>query len=284
VKADVCIHVALFGLTIAVASGCDQPKPNCLTSLNPFVVKLYPDPLNPPQGACTGISTASFYADPHVGFAPFYERDDKGQPDYDKGSVGIRTAELANLVANVESRGLDLPPETVLHSVGKFSTEEPDANNLCTAPELSPTRVVLPALPAMDDDPATEEDESSPPQDAVDMTRTWSNVSVYVTPDSFGTQTVGDMQDVWRTPGGTCVVNYKAYGLSPAVSCQVTDEEGTPVREGEVFKVDPTLCDPEANPALNRFSGSGIGPSTNFECDPVIGYCVLAGTTFPALK
>ena len=55
VKAEVCIHVALCGLTFGVLSGCEgQPKPNCLTAQSAFVVKLYPDPASPPKGDCEG--------------------------------------------------------------------------------------------------------------------------------------------------------------------------------------------------------------------------------------
>ena len=281
----VCIHVALYGLTAAVVSGCDQPKPNCLTAQSPFVVKL--DRTGDPVGDCMGFGTASFYDDPHVGFAPFYEQDEKGQPDYRKGSVAVRTGELANLVATAEEHGVTAAPGTVLHSFGKFSTEEPDDNNVCTAPKLSETRVVIPPVPPSPDDPATaDEDESFAGQPAVDVTRRWSNVQVYVTPESFGTQTRADLEDVWRTPtGGTCTLRYKAYGLAPAASCQVLDENDEPVKNPDgTFRVDPTLCSPEADPSKMRYAGSGISPSANFVCDPVIGYCVLAGVDFPALK
>ena len=281
-KAELCIHVVLFGLTLAVASGCDQPKPNCLTSLNSFVVKL--ETLAPPTGDCSGVGEASFYEDPHVGLAPFYEQDGKGQPDYRKGSVAVRTAELANLVATAEEHGVQAAPGMVLHSFGKFITDEPDESGMCVAPVLSPTRVVIPPVPAQPDDPTTEEVDAFPGQRAIDVTRTWSDLRVYVTPDSLGTQAVGIMEDVWRTPtGGTCTATYKAYALSPAVSCQVDEEH--PVRKADgTFDVDPTKCSPEAEPSKMRFTGSGISPSTKFECNPQIGYCVLAGTTFPALQ
>ena len=58
-------------------------------------------------------------------------------------------------------------------------------DNICTVPTLSPTRLVLPAIAAIPDDPATPDDDESFPGQApvVDATLNWSNVRVYVTAD-----------------------------------------------------------------------------------------------------
>lgn len=290
----VCKSIALSGLTLAALGGCDQPKPNCLTSQNPFVFKLTPVSKSETlPGACDAAraTLSSFYDDPHVGLSPYYERDKKGQPDYRKGSVAIRTAEFANLVAAAEAHEVEPMAGTVLHSLGVFTTEEPDGDDVCNAPMLSDTRLVLPEVPPVPDDPATTmEDESFDGQPAYDVTRKWSELKVYVTADSFGTQVAAKLQDQWVAPngGGTCSISYDALGLSPAVSCQKLDPktEKPLTNPDGTFQLDETLCDPEANPSLGRFSGSGIGPSARTVCDPVIGYCVLQGTVaeFPVLK
>ncbi|MET0341216.1 MAG: hypothetical protein ABW252_09445 [Polyangiales bacterium] len=284
----VCIHVALCGLVTAVVSGCDQPKPNCLTAQASFVLKLAEEQNSRQEsapGACVGFGPASFNADPHVGIAPYYAKDKKGQPDYRKGSIAIRTAELATLVANAEEHDVT-PIQQVLHSIGQFVTEEPDGDDFCRAPAFAqPTRVVIPAV-SVPDDPATANADESFEQAAVDATLTWSDVDVYVTPASFGTQVRAKLSDRRVTPDGrVCTINYTARGLAPAVSCQVTDDDGNPVQKADgTFEVDPTLCNPEADPSKDRFTGSGISPTTNYECDATIGYCVLAGAAFPALK
>ena len=88
---------------------------------------------------------------------------------------------------------------------------------------------------------------------------------MYVTADSFGTQTSATLEDRWRTPeGDTCTVKYKALGLAPAVSCQVLDADEAPIKKPDgTFEVDPTLCNPAADPSKMRYTGSGISPSTN---------------------
>lgn len=303
----VCIHVALCGLVTAVVSGCDQPKPNCLTSQATFVLKLIEDGPREESapGACAGFGPDSFYADPQVGIAAYYEKDKKEQPDYRKGSVALRTAELANLASAYEEHAarMDPPPmltPPVLHSLGKFVTEEPDDREMCRAPELEPTRLVLPALPALPDDPETEEADPLAAKEAVDVTLAWSDFDVYVTPASFGTQVRAKLADRRVTPDGrACTIRYEARGLAPAVPCYKTKTEQQVTEDGKMetvevpdrtadgkFQVDPSKCSPEPAPNADppRFTGSGISPTANVECDPEIFYCVLAGPIFPALK
>lgn len=287
--------IALFSLGAAQVGCADQPKPNCLTSQSAFVMKLFEDTSQPPTetvpGACeaANATTTAFYQDPSVGLSPYYERDKKGQPDYRKGSIAIRTAELGNLEAAVMERSVPTPATNQMYSLGKFSTSEPDGDDMCTAPQLSETRVVLPELPPVMDDPGTpDEDESEPGQDAVDVTQTWSDLKVYVTPASLGTQMEVKLRDVRVAPGGagTCTRHYKGVGLSPAVSCVLTDTKtGKPVTNPDGTPVlDPTICDAEPNPDKFRFTGSGISPSAKTVCDQEIGYCVLAGDAIPVLN
>jgi hypothetical protein len=280
----------LAGLGLSVASlgllACsDQPKPGCVTSNVPFAVKLIEKSR---EGACDDFGPDSFNADPTIGVAPFYERDDKGQPDYAKGSVGIQTTELGTLLEHAEAYGFEnTADDAQLYSQGDFTVSEPNADNLCPAPELSTTHLVLPELPAVEDDPETEDvDESFPGQPAVDITLEWSNVFVVVTPAIFGTQLQADLTDTRVTPDGdSCTIEYRAVGLSPAVPCQASDEEGNPLTHDDGSpQLDETLCDPEPDPSKERFSGSGLSPLARFVCDPVIAYCVVDGDEVPALK
>lgn len=277
-----------FGLVVLVlALGCDdQPKPNCATSTLAYAAKLIE---RSREGACDTLGPASFNADPEVGLATYYTRDKKGQPNYDMGSVAIQTAELGTYVANAMAYGEDnTADEGSLYSLGKFSGSQPDADGLCSVPKLSTTRLVLPELPEVADDPSTEdEDESFPGQPAIDITLEWSNIKVLVTPGSNGTQFQADVTDIRVTPTGeTCTIKYRALGLTPAVPCGATDaDSGMPLVDDAGMPVlEPVACDPKADPDEGRFEGSGISPETRYVCDPEIAFCVPAGDKIPALK
>jgi hypothetical protein len=283
-------HAGLI-LLLAAGSACaDQPQPNCMVATAPFVFKLIErgDRQESAAGACEAFGPESFNAHPIVGAAPFYTRDEKGQPNYDMGSLGIQSSELGTLVENATNFEVEnSAADAQLFSFGAFTSSLPDADDVCPVPQLSQAHVALTELAAVEDDPATEDvDESFPGQPAVDVTLEWSNVRVYVTPAIFGSQIQADLLDTRRTPdGATCAISYRAMGLSPAVPCQALDAEGMPLSNGDGSPMlDATLCDPEANPEKQRFTGSGISPSTRYVCDPVIAYCVLDGDTVPALR
>jgi hypothetical protein len=279
-------------LSAAALGGCaDQPKPNCIATTNPFAVKLIElERIESVPDACAAFGPASFNADPEVGLSPYYTRESVAnrQPDYDHGSLAVQSAELGTLFYTAE--GVDVgnaAPDAQLYSLGAFSGTEPDDDNLCTVPTLSLTHLLLPEIPAVVDDPATADaDETFAGQAAIDATLNWSNVRVYVTADTFGTQMDGDLVDTRLTPtGDSCAITYKALGLAPAIPCGATDADGAPIINPDgTFQLDPTLCDPEANPAEGRPLGSGIGPSARFECNPVTAYCMIEGDTFPAFR
>jgi hypothetical protein len=283
--------IATLGLCCAAASlaACtDQPKTNCLTSTAAFAMKLIEKPgtrQESPAGACTGFGPAAFNADPEVGFISYYARDSKGQPDYAKGSLAVQTTEIGTFYFTAKDAGLDVSGSSV-YSLGPYSVTEPDANNLCPVPTLSPTHVVLAEIPAVPDDPATAEDESAPGQPAIDATLVWSNFKVYVTAASYGTQVQGDLVDTRRTAtGGTCTISYSTVALAPAVSCRQTDDMGNPIMNTDgTYAVDPTLCSPNPDPAAGRFTGSGISLNTDYVCAPESGFCVVNGDMIPALK
>ena len=278
----------LIGGGVAAASAtvsCDQPKPFCIVTPAPFAVRL--DEVSR-EGNCDGFGPDGFNADAVVGIAPFYQRDDRGQPDYRRGSIAVRTSEIGGLVAaaadfDVENSARD----GQLYSMGDFAEELPDDNDICSVPELSRTHLVLEDLPEVPDDPATaDEDESVPAQPAQDITLEWSNVKIVVSAALFGSQMEADLTDTRVAANGdTCTIKYHALGLSPAIHCYRSDEEGNPiVKDDGTYDVDPELCNPEADPEAGRFSGSGISPLSNTQCDAVTGYCLLLGDSVPAYK
>jgi hypothetical protein len=286
--------LAALGLcAVIAAAGCgDQPKPNCLTSTAPFAMKLIEKPGSRQEstpGACASFGPAAFNADPEVGFISYYALDPKGQPDYAKGSLAVQTTEIGTLFFTAQDAGIDNAATDggKVYSLGPYNVPEPDADNICTVPTMSPTHIVLAEIPATPDDPTTPDvDESAPGQPAVDALLVWSNMRVYVTPASFGTQVQGDLVDTRRTPtGDTCTISYSTVSLAPAVSCRLTDADGNPMMNTDgTYMVDATLCDPNADPTIDRFTGSGISPNTDFVCAPESGFCVVNGNTIPALR
>jgi hypothetical protein len=268
----------------AAAVSCDQPKPFCIVTPAPFAVRL---DVESQDGDCDDFGPASFNAAPEVGFAPYYQKDEKGQPDYRRGAVAIRTAEVAGLVTTAEGFEVENSSGGKIYSMGDFATDQPDAEGICSVPTLSETRLVLDEVPAVEDDPATEdEDESFAGQAAQDIKLVWSDVKIVVTAALFGTQIEAKVTDTRVGPEGqTCTFTYRALGLSPAHTCYKTDEDGAPIMKDDgTYDIDPAQCDPEANPEEGRFTGSGISPLSNQECDAVTGYCLLVGDTFPAYK
>jgi hypothetical protein len=191
----------VLALSIASSMGCgNQPKVNCQTSTAPFAMRLIVQgtPQESTPGACANFGPATFNSDPEVGFITYFAQDAKGQPDYSKGSVAVQTTEIGNLAfTGPDGADANTATDGKRYSLGAFDVIEPDANDICTAPTLAPTHLALPAVP--DDPTTTAVDESAPP---VDIRLVWSNVRVYVTAASFGTQIQADLVDTRRTPAG----------------------------------------------------------------------------------
>ena len=274
----------------AFGSCVDQPPPLCVTTTAGFAVKLIESGarVESAPGACADFGPDGFNADPEVGVSPYYARAGDGQPDYERGSIAVQTAELGSLVYGALDRGVANVAEGQPYSRGDFADSEPDAQNFCNVPSLSTTRVVLPAIdPVVDDASTADIDESSPGQAAVDATLEWSNVRVYVTAEVFGTQMEAQLVDTRRTPAGdTCSISYRALGLAPAVPCMALDPDtGAALTNPDgTLQLDPAACDPEADPAAGRFFGSGLSPSARFECNPTTGFCMIEGDSIPALR
>ncbi len=284
------VPLSILSLAVTCFSGCaDEPEPNCIASLSTFAVKLIEtDRSASKKGACDAYGPAGFNADPEVGLAPYYERDSKGQPDYDKGSLAIQTYEVGSLFFYAQDSGIaNSAMDGTVYSLGKFSSARPDGDHFCTVPSMSPTHVVLAEVPAVPDDPTTpDDDESKPAQPAQDITLEWSNLKVYVTAASYGTQFEGDVTDKRTAANGqTCTITYHALGLAPAVPCKALDPDGNPLTNADgSFQLDETACDPLANPDLGRPTGSGISVNTRYECDAATAYCTVAGDSVPAIK
>jgi len=278
--------VLVSGVLASGLSNCaDQPKPYCLASPYGFAVKLIEKTR---VGACDGFGPEGFNADPEVGLSPYYQPGKNGESDYAKGSLAIQTAEVGALFFTAQEAGVaSSATDGKVYSLGNFAGETPDDDGFCAVPTLSKTHIVLEALPDTPDDPETpDEDESAPGQPAQDITLEWTNVRVYVTPANYGTQFEADLTDTRISPSGDeCTITYHALGLSPVVQCNAFDDEGNPIiNDDGSYQLDISACDPIADVAAGRPTGSGITVNTDYTCDPVTAFCAVAGETLPAVK
>jgi hypothetical protein len=273
------VTLALIGVFASGLVNCaDEPKPLCLVSPAGFAARLVVQKKQESApGACDTFGPAGFNADPEVGLAPFFAQDSKGNSDYSKGSLAAQTAEVGTYLSNAVAAGrTNTAADAAVYSFGPFASDRPDDNDFCTVPTLSKTHVVLADIPAVPDDPSTEEDESVPEQLPQDITLEWSNIKVYVTAATYGTQFEADLVDTRVTPEGeTCTYTYRVLGLSPAVPCSPHNfDDGTPADD----------CNPFSDEAHDIFVGSGIAPNASYQCDAETAFCAIKGDSIPALK
>ena len=236
---------ALIVALVAVLSGCDQPKPRCTAGVGGFAAKYT---LKPGQQACPDR-----HGDPLQG-------EILGLSRYNPlrgGEANVQDPTKASLVILSQTLG-DIAVDPLLkdeahepHSLGDFVSTEPDESDVCTVPTLSAAEQEVPAMGA---------------SEAIHIKYEWSNVRLHVTAAYPGTQMVGDL----TYTNNDCTASYSVTGLWPAVSCAGKDANGNAV-------ADPALCDPVADPAAGRATGSGINPDLKerVACDPDILLCVL---------
>jgi hypothetical protein len=238
------------------------------------------------DGVCDEVGNDAYRGNPELGITPYFERGADGQPDYGKGSIGVKTAEFGELLARAEMAGIDNSADEKPYALGDFSGPEPDDAGFCSVPELSTAHIVLEEAPAVPDDPDTEEDESVPGQPAVDVELRWSDVQVYVDAALLGTQVSAELTDTRRNEAGeTCTVKYRVLALAPAVPCMKLDEEGAPETDDSGnFMTDESQCDPEPASGQDRRLGSGISVGVAYRCDPESFYCVLKEDTLPSVE
>lgn len=246
-KTALGLSAALFALGAGV--GCDQPRADCTTGHGGFAAKY-----TLVEGSKQGAGSCDAMKGEIIGLEKFNpsQTDDPNKQDLTRASLAIRPERLGALADEAGQGGVAVDPKAPT-SRGDFLSTSPDDNNVCFVPELTPGSVQIPAGSAVS---------------AADVEYTWSNVRVYVTTAYPGTQMAADL----TVRDGECSASYKVVGLWPAVSCEVVGMNGEGAGVG-----DQDACDPEANPAMGRPTGSGINPDfkDNIMCDPNTFLCVL---------
>lgn len=241
------LSIALFAL--GVGAGCEQPGVDCTTGHGGFAAKY-----TLVEGSKQGLGSCDAMKGEIVGLEKFNpsQADNPNKQDLTRASLAMRPERLGALADEAGQAGVMVDPKAPT-SRGDFVSVSPDDNNVCSVPSLTPASVQIPAGSAVP---------------AADVEYTWSNVRIYVTEAYPGTQMAADL----TLRDGDCTASYKVVGLWPAVSCEVTGMNGEGAGVG-----DPDLCDPVANPAMGRPTGSGINPDfkDNLMCDPDTFLCVL---------
>lgn len=243
---------------LALGHGCAQPRINCTTGHGGFaaVYKLKP-------GSKMGDGDCDTLKGEVIGLEKYNpaQTDNPTRQDLTKASLAIRTNTLGVLEQEASAANV-VDPMQELNSIGDFASATPDEDDVCTVPKLSDARQTLPKYSYVaDPDKPTEKTDVG----ESDIKYTWSNIRLYVTTALPGTQLVGDLT---YTKNG-CTASYDVLALWPSVSCD--NGKGAP---------DPSLCNPEADPAAGRATGSGINPDIYVEnrvvCDPDLLRCVLS--------
>lgn len=238
----------LVGLSViaACASGCEQPRADCTTGHGGFAARYTLKP-----GSKQGTGTCDALKGEIVGLEKYNpSQAEPNKQDLTKARLRIRAESIGTLAALAEQEMVSLEGQP-LDSVGDFVSTTPDDNNVCSVPLLSDAVLEVSAAGALP---------------AADLKYTWRNVRIHVTTAYPGTQMAADLEYT----EGECTASYSVLALWPAVSCEVTDAEGNRT-------ADPTLCDPVADPAAGRATGSGINPDfkDRIACDPDTFLCVL---------
>jgi len=304
----------LVGFSAMASSflSCTQAKTVCTVghagSFIPYVVQM--TPVSPP--ACAAMTTTPS-ANSSIGgpvtldkmtsdwvgmetYHPTTMIGDEVQPDFSKGSVAIMSDSLGNLPSSwPDPDKTDADPADKLYSLGNWTAAEPDTNDFCQVPSFSNQAIQkLGTVDGVKGDPNAMPDPIDEVDcvPGVDVKYDWSNVQIYVTAASQGTQFSADLKYTQTTHGApnamspwTCdatpdasQVSYKVRGLWPQVSCAMEVPDPTAMDPDHTkFVANDEMCCPDANPdpAAGRPVGSGINPDFPTKCDPVLLTCVL---------
>ncbi|MCP3102238.1 hypothetical protein LZ198_25545 [Myxococcus sp. K15C18031901] len=232
-----------LGVAVLALAGCtgEDPEAQCVVaravsdgSIGSFatVYTLLP-------GQNPDLQCAQLRPEP-VGLQKYYSSNPDA-PD----TVAVRSARMGRLLEDFDERP-DTDPGHTPYSVGAFASESPGADHFCAVPELTSTRLDVPATDTLP---------------AQSFEYAWTNLRIYNTPGIPGTQFVADLT---YTENG-CTARYQAKGIWPVVGCATSG------------KPDEAKCDPYPDFSVGRLRGSGINPLFPVKCDPVALICVLTG-------
>jgi hypothetical protein len=238
-----CVTFLLsIAASAAFTTSCTQPLLNCASAYGPYAAE-YTLTSGDPASLCGQL------AGDVLGMSTYFQTGGKnGTPDYENADVAIRPESLGAMIEYAEARGIIEGDEDFYraNAIGSFTAGFPNDETFCMAEDFSVAEVSLPAIEAIEDDPATSDvDETQPAQRDIRVRYVWSNARFVVSADAQGTQFEADLE---YTESG-CTATYHVVGLYPAVTCKTDDE-----------------CNDDKN---------GINPDFAVRCNTDLGLCVL---------
>jgi hypothetical protein len=241
--------VSLLLGAMFVTASCDQPPVLCTTGRGDFAATYT---LVEGGAECSDLKSEILGMN---AYSP-----EKGGPnsgsmaDWGRSSVAIgseRIGWLTDRAARSMVSGTNAAHRP--YAVGDFPQYPTD--DFCAVPSMktADAEIDMPAIPAIADDPSTEEDDSQPAVPATHYKYAWSNVKFLVTPVAIGTQMTADLVFTRND----CTARYTVKAVYPARNCESTTVPGTP---------DLDFCAPEAKPDKGIYVGSGISPDFPVDC------------------
>ncbi|AKT41035.1 hypothetical protein [Chondromyces crocatus] len=274
-----------LGALWASLTGCSQPAPECTVgtaTASPFAAKLF---FVSGDESCNPSYQALQYE--QIGLQVYNPPDSSGKlPDTDRRLVAIQPSTAGNYL-----HGVGGPESNKAYSLGEFDGAYPESN-VCKAATLSPATIVLPEIVPTNEDPTAQAE--------VDISYTWSDLEVYVTPANLGNQAQATM--TYTDNLANCSATYRAVMLWPEVGCEELAFFAPSVPDGECDPIgDPSSCvpcTPDQNPECDIYGtgkpnnalcdqeddpeppyeinhGSGLGPDLRVRCDAQALLCVL---------
>ena len=197
------VRLCLLSMLGLLASACDQPSPKCSIARGNFAAKYT---LMSGTGECATLVGENIGVD--VYYQPVSKKDP--QPDLDHTSIALQPESLANVLAGAAGR-VEANPDDHPYAFGPFEKSDP-TDEFCTVVSPTPARVRLPEIPEQMD-MCTD----TPPQPAVDVSYSWSNIKIYLTAGAYGTQFGADL--TYAKDG--CTATYRVTAVYPSVPCGI---------------------------------------------------------------
>jgi hypothetical protein len=284
--------------TLLALGGCTavQPKPSCKAQSADYAAKYTVVSKSDPM--CGELSAEILHVQ-------YY----RTKPDATNNlpSIAIEPATLADSLGAAH-HAAERDPAVMVDvmtgsefSLAKYTTVEPDDNDICSAPKFAQVaNATVAAIP--------EDKMACPPEDAIEPTTLaykWSNLKMMVNPGSNAVYFGADLE---RTEGD-CVVTYKVTAVNPAVGCgdgkgeswtqdamtmMCTKDPEPDVDCTQVFPDDPDgHCDPFSGMAVQgrcdaKTQGTGLNQDLTYTCDVDKdgngSHLCLPEQDFPALK
>jgi hypothetical protein len=232
------VIAALLLLSVGLSCGADQPPPFCTISRATYAARYK---LVSGQGPCAELKGEV------LGGQAYLANPDKPG---DKGSVALQSVAVGTRIQDGEALNppvLDADRTHKAYAHGKFTSDTPDGNAICSVPTLDDAQLVQAAFTGA----MGAMGAAGKVYPAIDVRYHWTNVKSYVTAASTGVVIGGELD---YTLDG-CTARYEVVAIAPKVECA-----------GKDGMADQSLCDNDPN----------LNPDVAILCEPTTLLCVPA--------